>query len=213
MQNTKSIAARLREELGSRAAGRIRRKGEVPGILLGRGVDPVPLAVPTRDLELLHHHGAHLVALEFGQESVVALIREVQMDSLGKHLIHVDFDRIREGEKVELDIELRYFGLPKVEGAVFQVLFGEVTVSCLPGAIPDRIEVDVRELKKGDEIRAKQIALPEGVELVDPKPEEIIAIFAEIRLEEEAPEEGASAEPEVISAREKAAEGTEEAKD
>ncbi|MCU0727733.1 MAG: 50S ribosomal protein L25, partial [Planctomycetes bacterium] len=83
MQITKTIAARLREERGSRAAGRLRRKGEVPGILLGRGVDPVPLAVPAHDMELLHHQGAHLVALEFGPESVVALIREIQMDNLG----------------------------------------------------------------------------------------------------------------------------------
>ncbi|MCU0725919.1 MAG: 50S ribosomal protein L25, partial [Planctomycetes bacterium] len=138
---------------------------------------------------------------------------EIQMDNLGKRLLHVDFDRIREGEKVELDIELRYFGQPKVEGAVFQVLFGEVTVRCLPTAIPDRIEVDVREIKKGDEIRAKQIVLPEGVELVDPKGEEIIAILAEIRLETEALVESAPAEPEVITAREKKAEGAEEEKD
>lgn len=173
----------------------------------------MPVAVPTHDMEVVHHKGAHLVTLDFGQEQVSALIREVQFDTLGKHMLHVDFDRIRAGEKVEVEVELTFFGHPTGEGAVFQVLFDQLRVRCLPGAIPDRIEADVRNLKKGEEIRVKDLSLPEGVEFVGIKSDEIVAIFAEVREQVEVPVEVTEVEPEVLTAREKKEEGeTEEEK-
>ncbi len=215
MQKLMKITTRVREERGSRAAGRVRRQGEVPGNLCGGGKEPTALALPTHDVEVLHRSGAHLVTLDFGAEQVEALVRGVQFDSIGRHMLHVDFDRIVAGQKVELEIDLHFFGVPKIEGAVFQVLMDAVKVRCLPGAIPDHIEADVSAMKKGSELRFKDLRFPEGVEPVGQKGEEIVALLAEVKEELAAPvtAEPGPSEPEVITARAKDEEGAEEEKD
>ena len=199
------IMARTRDERGSAASRRLRRAGEVPGILAGQGLDPVPLAVGAHEFDKVLRKGAQLVKMELGSEELEVLVREIQWDALGEKMLHIDFDRVKRGEKLEVEIPLEFYGEPvgAAEGGVFQTHLTSVNIACMPSAIPDSIEVIVTELGVGDEIRAKEIKLPEGVELAGLDPETLVVnVTAQAIAEEEVDEvedaEGED-EPEVLT--------------
>ena len=202
MANEK-LKARNREEIGSSASRRLRRAGELPAILGGAGKDPESLAVPLREFELAQFAGVRIVTLDFGKKKVEALIKDVQLDPLGEHVMHVDFDRVVAGQTVDVEVRLEFFGEAEESGTVLQVRVDTVTVTCLPGSIPDHIEVDVREMELGDEIRLKELTLPEGVTLVTDE-EEVCVVLAAAEAPPEEEEEEVEvaaedqAEPELI---------------
>jgi large subunit ribosomal protein L25 len=197
------ITARIRAERGSAASRRLRRAGEVPGLLATHGQDPVPLAVGAHEMGKVLRSGAQLVTMQLDQEELDVLVREIQWDTFGEMLLHVDFDRVVRGEKVKLQIPLVFYGEPAgaLEGGVFQKHMKGIEVKCLPSAIPDTIEIDVTGLQIGDEIRVKEIVLPEGVDLAEGDPEAMVANVsvrvAEREVEVEEPE--GVVEPEVLT--------------
>ncbi len=200
-----TLTARTREERGSAASRRLRRAGEVPGNLVGLGMDPVSLAVNTTAFDKLLRTGAQLVTMRLDSEELDVLIRDIQWDAMGEKMLHVDFDRVKRGQKIELEIPLEFFGEPigAAEGGVFQVHVTGLNVECLPRAIPDKIEIDVTELEVGAEVRAKDIELPEGVTLAGIDPEMLIVNLTAQAVEVEEPAEGeeaeGAAEPEVLT--------------
>lgn len=206
MDQTDTLSARTREPGGSRNARRLRREGEVPALLSGLGEEPVAVAVPAHEFDLLQSHGAQLINLDLGDEQVEVLVREVQYDPFGQDVLHIDFDRVQRGQELELEVPLVFFGDPVgvAEGGIFQTRHDSVNVRCLPRAIPENLELDVTELAIGDEVRAKDIVMPEGVALADVDPEETLALISapvEEEAEEEEAVEEAAAEPEVITAK------------
>ena len=87
---------------------RLRASGYVPAILYGRG-EPVPLQVSSRDVNQVVHHGSHVVTLE-GALNESALIKEVQWDAFGDHILHIDLYRITAGEVVDLELGVNLIG-------------------------------------------------------------------------------------------------------
>lgn len=198
------IMARTREERGSAASRRLRRAGEVPGNLATVGQEPVALAVDAHELHKVLRSGGHLVSMNLAEEELEVLVREVQLDTFGEKVLHVDFDRVVRGEKLQVEIPLVFYGEPigAEEGGVFQTHVNSINIECLPRAIPDSIEVVVSALDIGDEIRAKDIVLPEGVELAGLDPEALIVnVSAQSVADEEEAEEEAEegSEPEVLT--------------
>jgi large subunit ribosomal protein L25 len=200
--DTELLTARLREESGSRAARRLRRAGEIPAILIGQGKEPVQVAVPSFQFAKILRERTQLVTLDLGEERVEALVREVQFDTFGEKVLHVDFDRVTRGEELELEVPIEFFGDPagSAEGGVFETRRNSLEIVCLPSAIPEKIEVDVTGLEIGAEILARDLTLPEGVTLVGDTEEDVIAVLAapEIEVEEEA-EEAEEGEPEILT--------------
>jgi len=197
-----TLKARIRDERGSVAARRMRREGEVPGNIAGLGKDPRAIALNEHDFEMVYRSGAQLITIETPEETVEALIREVQLNTFGDRVLHVDFEEIQRGQAVEVEVPLDFFGEPAgvSDGGVFQHVLDRITVSCLPKDIPDKIEVDVRELGADEEIRVRDIVLPEGATVVDLEPDEVVALVSAPVVEEEEgeEEEAAAGEPEVI---------------
>jgi large subunit ribosomal protein L25 len=211
------LKARTREEIGSAASRRLRRAGELPAVLGGGGKEAAALAVQAFEFEQAHGAGNRIVTLDFGKEKVDALIKEIQLDPLGESVVHVDFDRVVAGQTVDVEVRLEYFGEPEDTNTVLQTRLDTVTVTCLPGKIPSHVEVDVREMQIGDEIRLKELTYPSGVKLVTDE-EEICVVLAAAEAppeeeEEEVVEAAAEdqAEPEVIGKKKEDEE--EEAKD
>ncbi|MHC4861901.1 MAG: 50S ribosomal protein L25, partial [Planctomycetota bacterium] len=197
----------------------LRRAGELPAALGGGGEESTALAVPSHEFELLHVAGARVVTLQLGKKKVEALIRDIQYDPLGEYVMHVDFDRVVAGQTVEVQVRLETFGEAAgvAAGGVLQTRIESVTVACLPGVIPEHIEVDVQALEVGDGIRAGELVLPEGVTLVSDPADLCLAVTAaeappeEEEEEVEAPVEEEEGEPEVIGKKKE--EEQEEAKD
>lgn len=202
-----------REALGTSASRRLRRAGRVPANLYGHGEKNLNLAVPKDDIDAALRHGAHMVQLK-GAVNDTALIREIQWNTYGTEVLHLDLTRVSMTEKVEvtLGIELRGEAPGEKEGGDVNLLLHEVTILCPAGKIPEKIEVNVNDLHLDAVIRAADLPLPEGAELaIDP---ESVVVTCQPRVEveeEEAAEADLSAEPEVIGRQAEAEEGEENA--
>ena len=195
----------------------VRRGGLLPGIVYGAGGAQVPVTVELKAFERsgLSSAGSHLVRFASGEPGLdgnMALIRELQVNPLTGHAIHVDFLRIDMSKPVDAYVPLSFVGKPAgvVEGGILQPLRRELEVRALPDRLPNVIEVDVSPLQIGNSIHVADLKLPDGVEalgiqenftlvtVVPPAVEEVAAPVA-------APAEGT---PEAAAAAAAAAAGT-----
>lgn len=204
------LKVELRQPHGKLENRRMRAVGKVPAVLYGHGQENVSLTVEADAFRLILRHGSRLVNLT-GAVNDSAFIRELQWDTWGAHLLHIDFTRISLHEKVEIDVEIGLKGeAPGVrEGGVVQQLVHHVKIDCPAGSIPDRLWVSINQLKLEDEIKVGALELPQGATLLDDP--ELIAVQCVVPAEAPEEEAGVSgpAEPEVIGGK-KEEEGEEE---
>jgi large subunit ribosomal protein L25 len=211
------ITVKTRPELGSRANKRLRDSGFVPGVIYGHKEAVVPVTIPKKDVTNHLNRGAHLFDLALDGKGEKVLVKEVQYDHLGIEVIHVDFARVSLDERVEVTVPVELKGEPKndgeVPGVVTQVI-NELEIECLVTDIPDRIVVNIADMKLGDQISVSDLKLPPGA-TTEQDAEAVVVTFKEVKEEEAAPVEGETAEPEVIGRKpedEAAAEGAAEEK-
>ncbi|MFB3894324.1 MAG: 50S ribosomal protein L25 [Phycisphaerae bacterium] len=210
------LKATKRDGAGTRVARRLRKKGQVPGIVYGHGETPQTITVTKHDLDLVIHHGDRLLELDVDGRKEHVLVKDVQYDAMQHDAIHVDLTRVSLDERVKVTVPIRLRGTPAgaVDGGVVSQNLAQASVECLVTAIPDDIRVSVAEMKIGDAIRVKDLPLPQGVKLLD-DPEAIVCSVTKIAEEVVAApaaaegEAAAGAEPEVIGEKkeEEAAEG------
>ena len=203
---------------GSNAAGRIRREGKVPGIVYGLGLDPFPVAAEARRLEeILHLESGRntIFTLQLaGQDrSRAVMIRDLQRDPVTDRMIHVDFVRVDLAKRIRVQVPVRAIGIAegvKNEGGLLEYVHRTVEVECLPGSIPEALEVDVTALHLNQHASVADLKLAEGVDVLD-EPSTILVVVAAPREEEVAPGEAApaTAEPEVIKKGKEAGEEAE----
>lgn len=192
----------LRNEIGTRAVGRLRKAGQTPAVLYGHRQESLSLAIPTAQVRSAIRHGAQLVSLE-GAVSEKALIREIQWDTFCTHVLHIDLTRVSEKERVSVRVPLVTRGESpgaKAGGIVEHVVF-ELDIECSAGAIPSKLEANLKELDIGGTITAGKVALPEGVELItaaDVVVAHCVAAVVEAEEEEEEVAHPGAGEPEVI---------------
>jgi large subunit ribosomal protein L25 len=200
-----------RESTGKRRNRRLRQSGQVPAILYGHGLQSVPLSVETEAISAAIRHGSRLVTLT-GAVSESAFIRQLQWDTYGTHIVHVDFTRISEHEVVEVRVPVELRGeAPGVrEGGVVVQLIHEVQIACPASVIPERLAVNINHLKLNESISLAALELPQGAKVLSADME---AVVVQCNVPVELPEEGAVAAPgapEVIGAKDKESEESEE---
>lgn len=194
---------------GKGAARKIRASGRVPGVLYGHGMDPVSLAIDSRDLFHVLHTDAGtnvLIDLQVGSDHHLAMPREIQRDHIKGQFLHVDFLVVRRDEKITVDVPVSLVGESHgvKEGGVIEHHLWELKVECFPTDVPESIEAEVSRLGIGDALRVEDIAPPEGATiLTDPSetivsvvPPPVLAVEEEVAVSEEAEAEaeGATAE-------------------
>lgn len=220
---TASITARPRTEVGKGAARSLRREGLVPAVIYGHGLDPLPLAVPARELERVLQTISWentLINLQLGEHAPAAvLIREVQFHPFRPEVLHVDFMQITAGEKIEVEVPVEVVGLaPGVKnGGVLEQQLHSVRVWCDPSRIPEQIDVDVGGLEIGDSLHVSDLRLPEIEILTEATTTLAVVVPPAVLKVEEAEaaaelEEEEEVEPEVVGRgrREEEEEGAEE---
>lgn len=205
-----SLTCNKRSETGSAACRRLRRQGVVPGVVYGHGQEPVPVSVEGREFAKVQHEmGGHasLVTLRLTgdkkDQEMPVIIKDVQVDPVTLGTLNIDFQRVLAGEKITVPVPVVLLGqAPGVpEGGILEHLARELEVECLPGNLPDRIEVDISSLGMGDSIAVRDVALPEGVKATSPAGEVVVMVAVPRMVkEEEAPAPVVeAAEPEVIA--------------
>ena len=187
----------------------------MPGIVYGRGSDPILLSLNIKDFEqLLKDYNINQVLLNLVIENGKSitksvLVKELQTDPVTKTLLHVDFYEIDMKQKISVSVPVVTTGVSKgVEvGGILQLVRRELEVLCMPTDIPESIEIDVSDLDIGDSIHVEEIPLKADVEIpfdanftiitvlspkVEAEPEEVEEeeVEGEEEAEEETPEEG-----------------------
>jgi large subunit ribosomal protein L25 len=197
---------------GSRACGRLRAAGKVPGVVYGHGIEPLAVAVDGRALRsaLTTEAGMNaLLNLQVDGSAHLTLARELQRDPVRGSVVHVDFQVVRRDEVIAAEVPIALVGeatrVHRDDGVVDQQLFS-LTVHATPGRIPNSVEVDVSELVIGDTIRVGDLSLPDGVETeVDPETAIVSGQPPQVTAEDlvtEAEAEAALIEAEVAAAAE-----------
>ncbi|MFH1264869.1 MAG: 50S ribosomal protein L25 [Planctomycetota bacterium] len=199
----------LRETRGKHDNRRLRGRGAIPAVLYGHGEETVCLSVPAHEIQTALRHGSRLVELA-GAVSQQAFIRELQWDTWGTNVLHVDFTRISAHEKVQVEVALELRGeAPGLkEGGVVEQLAHQIEIECEASDIPDRINVNVNQLNLHDSITAGDLKFP-GTASILCEPDRIIVQCVEpaaVPEEEEAAPAG-EAEPEVIGRKPEEEEG------
>ncbi|HET6360825.1 MAG TPA: 50S ribosomal protein L25/general stress protein Ctc [Gemmatimonadota bacterium] len=204
MATTATISARSREGRGKGAARQTRREGRIPGVLYGHGEDSVPLSVDANELQRLVHTISienTIVDLDLGSgEPYKVLIRELQRHPFRDEFVHIDFFHVAMDEKIQVEVPIILLGTPtgvKNKGGVLDHQLRELEVFCLPGSIPEKIELEVSHLDIGDSIHVSDIHLP-NVEILTDLDRAVVAVLAPTVIEVEEVAEEAPAEPEVI---------------
>jgi large subunit ribosomal protein L25 len=205
MATTATISAQTREGRGKGAARTSRREGRIPGVLYGHGEESVPLSVDAGELQKLVHSISienTIVDLDIGErEPYKVLIRELQRHPFRDEFVHIDFFHVAMDEKIQVEIPIVLVGTPtgvKNKGGILDHQLRELEVFCLPGSIPEKVEIDVSDLDIGDSVHVSEIQLPD-VEILTESDRAVVAVLAPTVVEVEEPEaEEAILEPEVI---------------
>ena len=192
------LHAQPRAQTGSAAMRRLRRAGQVPGVVYGAGGDTVAIALGrgelSRHLEQESFY-SHILTLHLdgGQEQVV--LRGVQRHPVRAEVLHVDLLRVRRDEKIRMLVPLHFLGEDEAPGVRQQSglvshLKTEVEVSCLPSQLPEFLPVDVSGLHIGEPVHLSALELPEGVELVElAHGQDPALVIINVRREQVEPEE------------------------
>ena len=189
-----SLAVEERSERGSREARRLRKDGQVPGVLYGAShPDPVSLKVGAIELRRLLNEGAALFDIKIGgDKSVPAILKDRQDHPVRGDVMHVDFLEVNLKEKIQATVLLELEGIedaPGVkEGGVLDLATRELNIEALPTDIPDVIVVDVSAMEMGGTLTLESVPVPAGVEFLDDVAETVVATVILPTIEEE-PEE------------------------
>ncbi|GAA1951527.1 50S ribosomal protein L25/general stress protein Ctc [Catenulispora subtropica] len=160
------ISAEERTEFGKGFARRARAAGKVPAVVYGHGESVRHVTLPGHDLMIALRTPNVLLNLDFGDgKSQLTLPKQVQKDPVKRTLEHVDLLLVRRGEKVTVDVPVTTTG-EVVVGAVLDQPLTSVSVLAEATHIPGGIEVDVDRKEEGFQLFARDLELPQGVELV-----------------------------------------------
>jgi large subunit ribosomal protein L25 len=208
-----------RSGIGKGVARKLRQTGSIPAVYYGRGEEPIVLTVVVKELEevILKAEGSNVIVdLKVDGDGIgdrKALIREIQRDPVGGHILHLDLQHISLTETITVEVPVVLTGIPigvKDGGGILEHLLREVEVECLPTDIPSRLEIDVSALNIGDSLHVSDLKA-DKVTIVTEGERSIAAVVPPTVLEEAKPaEEGAAAaEPELVKEKKETEEGKE----
>jgi large subunit ribosomal protein L25 len=183
-----TIQCKTRQTCGKEAAHKLRAAGLTPAVAYGPGREPILLSLDPKVFGLTRQSFGMSYIYDIDVEdgtSFKALIKEVQMDPLSRHLLHVDFYAVDMSKPIRVEVPIELVGKPVgvVEGGLLSQVLRRVEVQCLPDNVPAKLAVDVSHLDIGHSVHTDAIDLPEGVAVVAKRPE-AIAIIVEPETDE-----------------------------
>ncbi len=204
------LQATVRKSVGNGPARVLRRAGQIPAVLYGRKIEPVLLSVNTKDLEQILKKGSYgqvilnLVIQNGKKVTKPAIIKELQTHPVSGNLIHIDFYEVDMKRQIKVMIPVVTTGkaVGIEEGGLLNIVRRELEVFCLPGDIPEAIEIDISELGIGDSIHLEDVPLGENVEVAADVNFTVVTVLSP-KVEEEVVEE----EEEELEGEEEGAEG------
>jgi large subunit ribosomal protein L25 len=202
MAHIATLQVESRKGLGTRAARKLREQGIVPGNVFGHKQDPEPIQVTSEALRACLHTGARVVDLTLHGKPEKALVSEVQWDTFGRHILHVDLLRVDANERVTVKVPVHTRGTAPgaLAGGLMEITHHELTVECLAIEIPNELIVRVGHMQIGDTVHVKDLTdVPAGVKIIEPPDTIVLHVVQPRIIEEVAPAgEAGPQEPELI---------------
>ena len=204
MSKFEKLNVDVRKENGTSAARRTRLQNKVPGVVYHSGVEGIPLSIEKNSLNKALKTGQMIFEINVGDEDQFVLVKEIQYHPVTDDIIHIDFQKVKEDEKISLDVAVRSVGDAqgvKLGGILVQML-NSVSVKCKPSEIPEFLEIDVTEMAMNTNLFVKDISLPDDVEILtaediavisvqEPKEEkeEVVEMIEEVAVDEASSDE------------------------
>jgi large subunit ribosomal protein L25 len=196
MKTSFELVAEFRETQGKGASRRLRHDGKVPAILYGGHATARTLTLSHQKLLIMldnERFYSTILNLKVGDQSQAAILKDVQRHPFKNKIVHVDFQRVEENEKIRISIPLHFTGAGvspgvKSQGGIVSHMRTEAEVSCLPKDLPEFIEVDISGLSLNESIHLSQLKVPPGVVLAELAKEDaaVVAIHSPRAEEPEA---------------------------
>jgi large subunit ribosomal protein L25 len=193
-----TLAAQPRQAAGKGAARRLRQGGLVPAVAYGKGLPATAIAVGPKEVAtiLRSELGKNtLIELDLEGKKLLAMIKDFTLHPLARSLEHIDFVEVKLDHPVDVEVPLVATGKPVgvAKGGVLRIVHRMVPVRCLPNIVPVKITTDVTNLELGEHIATQDLKLPEGVTVLLPATQTLVAVVAPEKEVEEAPAPGAPA--------------------
>ena len=223
MSKFEKLNVDIRKEQGTSAARRTRLQNKVPAVVYHSGVEATPLSVDKISLNKALRTGQMIFEVNVEDKDQFVLVKEIQYHPVTDEIIHIDFQKVKEDEKISLEVAVRSSGEAqgvKLGGLLVQML-NSVTIKCKPAEIPEFLEIDVTDMEMNTNLFVKDITLPTDVEMLTAEDIAVVSVQEpKQEKEEEVTEDAESSETdessdadEKPSEDETAEESSEEAKD
>jgi large subunit ribosomal protein L25 len=168
MSKFEKLNVDIRKEHGTSAARRTRLQNKVPAVVYHSGIEATPLSVDKISLNKALRTGQMIFEVNVEDKNQFVLVKEIQYHPVTDEIIHIDFQKVKEDEKISLEVAIRSTGEAqgvKLGGLLVQML-NSVTVKCRPAEIPEFLEIDVTDMAMSTNLFVKDITLPSDVEMI-----------------------------------------------
>lgn len=190
------LQANVRKTVGNGPARSLRRAGQIPAVLYGPKTEPLLLSINKKDLEQTLKQGSasqlilNLVIQNGKKLTKSAMIKELQTHPVSGNFIHIDFYEIDMKRKIKVMVPVVTKGKSKgVElGGMLNIVRRELELLCLPGDIPEAIEIDITDLDIGDSVHLEEVPLGDNVEISSEVNFTVVTVLSPV-VEEVAEEE------------------------
>ena len=206
-----ALGVELRKEHGKGVARKLRAAGRIPAVCYRRNAEPVPVSLDPKELDLLLRKASSgintLIDLtvtgggDFDGRQV--LVKELQRDPISGAYLHADLYAVDLQQKIHVSVPINLAGTAigvSLGGGVLDYATRELDVECLPNAIPEEFTIDVSEIEIGQSLHVRDIAIPEGVEVLNDPDVTVMSVVAPVAIEEEAPAEEEEGEEGAVDA-------------
>jgi len=172
MSDQFELKAEVREDMGKGASRRLRRHADqVPAIIYGGKKDPQPLSLIRKDFEKALENEAfysHVLSIKVGKTKEKAILKDLQRHPAKDSVMHADFMRVDDKVAIKVHVPIHFMNEEssvgvKMEGGIVQHQTTDIEILCLPGDIPEYIEVDMAEIVTGQIVHLSEVTLPAGV--------------------------------------------------
>ncbi|MDQ3020473.1 MAG: 50S ribosomal protein L25 [Bacteroidota bacterium] len=210
-----TLKAQKREEYKNDTLNQLRKKGIIPGIYYGHGVENIHLAANELELRpIIFTTESHIVNLTFSDEGTTysCILKDVQFHPVTDKPIHFDLIALKEGETITIEVSVHLVGNPQGvrDGGTIQHILHKLEVECLPSNIPSHIDVEIAHLNMNESVKVSDLKL-ENIKILNDENSSIVSVVPPtVEKEPEVEAVEGQAEPEVISKSKK--DGEEETK-
>ena len=196
MSKFEKLNVDIRKEHGTSAARRARLQNKVPAVVYHSGIEAIPLSVDKISLNKALRTGQMIFEVSVEDKNQFVLVKEIQYHPVTDEIIHIDFQKVKEDEKISLEVAVRSSGEAqgvKLGGLLVQML-NSVTIKCKPAEIPEFLEIDVTDMEMNTNLFVKDITLPTDVEMLTAEDIAVVSVQEPKQEKEEVAEDTESSE-------------------